>query len=343
MEFGSCHVEVTGHEQRSSQKDLTKMAAMPMKSFVVLLLTINMSKTYSSSCSIHVVESHVRSKAGECLEACEDELVVTPDFACVVDGATSPTGKRWTTDQLTGGKWAANVLCRAVQHSLTPEMSACKIIATLTKSLYSAYQQESNALEVMQTYPEERATASLVLYSKYLRQVILVGDCQAAFLNENGKITQHVQPDKYCDKVTSAARAMFWQAQLLSDEAADDSSSQDGDPGRDLIQPLLKIQRRFQNNMKAPALYRYWAMDGFPVAEEGIEVHDVSDDSIREVILASDGYPKLYPTLQETEAHLQKLIRDDPMMIRDYLAAKGVREGAESFDDRAYLRIRITN
>lgn len=298
----------------------------------------------SSSGRMHgVVESLKRSKAGECLEACEDDLVVTPDYACVVDGATSPTGRKWTCDHLTGGQWAARVLCRAVRNDLRPEMSVSEIVATLTKSLHSAYQQEPGTMQVMMQFPEERATASLVLYSKWLRQVILVGDCQVAMVNESGELVQHFQPVKYIDTVTSQARAMFWQAELLgtsNDHGNNGNNKDSGDPGRDLIHPLLLRQRRFQNNMNAPALYRYWVMDGFPVQDEGIEVHDVPD-SIKEIILASDGYPKLCGTLKETEVHLHSLIRDDPMMIEQYLAAKGVREGAESFDDRTYLRIRV--
>ena len=147
-------------------------------------------------------------------------------------------------------------------------------------------------------------------------------------------MTSHVSPEKHCDTITSQDRAMFWQAGLLGGN--DDIENNNGDPGRDLIHPLLLRQRRFQNNMKAPKLYRYWAMDGFFIEEEGIQVHDVPE-STREIILASDGYPKLYPTLQETEEHLQELIRNDPKMICDFLAAKGVCEGAESFGLRRVL------
>lgn len=302
----------------------------------VALLAVLMSNTRAYC--MHVIEHQLRSKAGECLDACEDDWVVTEDFACVVDGATSPTGRMWTNGQLTGGQWAARVLCNAVQNDLTPQMTASDIITTLTSSLRRAYQEEPGALQVMQRQPEERATASLVLYSKWSRQVILVGDCQAALVDESGKILHRYQPDRYVDKVTSQARAMFWQAELLGN--GESGKTFDSDPGRDLIHPLLKRQRRFQNNMKAPELYRYWAMDGFPVEEEGIEVYNVPQ-SIKHLILASDGYPILYSTLKETEEHVQKLIREDPMLIDQYMSTKGVWEGQESFDDRTYLRIRL--
>jgi hypothetical protein len=69
----------------------------------------------------------------------------------------------------------------------------------------------------MKRRPEERATASLVHYSKCLHQVILVGDCQA----ENGKLAQHFQRDRYVDTVASQARAVFRQTELLDSKSSD--------------------------------------------------------------------------------------------------------------------------
>jgi serine/threonine protein phosphatase PrpC len=289
------------------------------------------------SCTMQVVEHELQSKSGKSLDECEDGFVVTPAFACVVDGATSPTGRRWTPSHLTGGQWAARILCRAVEEDLVEEMSPSDIVAALTESLHTAYQQESGALRIMQESPEERATASLVIFSARLRKVILVGDCQVALVDERGHIVSHHQPARYIDTVTSEARAMFWQAEQLSSQ----NSEVIGDPGRELIHPLLVRQRRFQNNKDAPTPYRYWAMDGFPIEAEGIHIVDVGD-SVKEVILASDGYPALYPTLQETEWNLREIINEDPMMVGiRHKSTKGVLKGAESFDDRTYLRIRL--
>lgn len=306
------------------------------ETFLWLLLVVRPPPRVNS-CTIQVVEHQLRSKAGRSLDDCEDGFVVTPTFACVIDGATSPTGRLWTTAQLTGGQWAARILCRAIEEDLAEEMSPSDIVAALTESLHKAYQQEPGALKVMQERPEERATASLALYSNQLRKVIVVGDCQVALVDERGQIVQHHQPTKYVDTVTSEARAMFWQAERLTSQ----NNEVSGDLGRDLIHPLLLRQRRFQNNKHAPTPYRYWVMDGFPIDTEGIQVLDVCD-SVKEVILATDGYPTLYPTLQATERHLREIIKEDPMMILGrHKAAKGVLKGAESFDDRTYLRIRL--
>ena len=58
-----------------------------------------------------------------------------------------------------------------------------------------------------------------------------------------------------------------------------------------------------------------------------------------EVVLATDGYPVLCPTLQATENALAQLLHDDPLLIHHYQATKAHMHGNNSFDDRAYLRV----
>jgi glycerophosphoryl diester phosphodiesterase len=56
------------------------------------------------------------------------------------------------------------------------------------------------------------------------------------------------------------------------------------------------------------------------------------------VILASDGYPELFDTLQETEEHLQKIIQEDPLCYKLQSLTKAVYPGQCSYDDRSYIR-----
>ena len=67
----------------------------------------------------------------------------------------------------------------------------------------------------------------------------------------------------------------------------------------------------------------------FPVEEAG------------EVVLSSDGYPRLYGTLAESETLLQEVLEQDPHCFRIYKSTKGLSPGNVSFDDCAYLHIRI--
>jgi dGTP triphosphohydrolase len=56
------------------------------------------------------------------------------------------------------------------------------------------------------------------------------------------------------------------------------------------------------------------------------------------VVLASDGYPVLKNTLEESENELKKVIKENPLCNKDYLSTKGVKKGNMSFDDRTYIK-----
>ena len=100
-------------------------------------------------------------------------------------------------------------------------------------------------------------------------------------------------------------------------------------------------------------------IDGFPISRERVKVvslntpqkkveqqvsTDVSDTlahSARAIVLASDGYPFLKPTLSESEEALAHLIAHDPQCTHEFIATKGLVEGNKSFDDRTYVRFQI--
>jgi glycerophosphoryl diester phosphodiesterase len=101
----------------------------------------------------------------------------------------------------------------------------------------------------------------------------------------------------------------------------------------------MKQQTLFQNN---PSTGQYWyaVIDGFPVPDEGICVQSLPAD-IKTIVLASDGYPYLKGSLDESEQALQELLRDDPLLFRQYKSTKGMTEGLVSFDDRSYVKVTI--
>ena len=288
--------------------------------------------------NMRVVEQFIRSKKGIDLSSCEDGLVITNDFVGVVDGATSVTGRRWTKEQITGGQWVARILIDGIKN-LPPKSCARHLIDELTGCVQSAYRSEDSVFELMEKEPEERAAASLILYSKHLNKLVCVGDCQAALIGRSGKIFRVIQPVKHNDEVMSQARSMFLQLELARGRTVDQLRGMT-DVGREFIEPLRKGQRLVQNNPKAHPLYQYWVLDGFPVSDNGIKVYDVPSHT-RQIVLASDGYPTLYSTLRETESVLESLLERDPLLIDLYRSTKGVVLGSESFDDRTYLRFEV--
>ena len=89
----------------------------------------------------------------------------------------------------------------------------------------------------------------------------------------------------------------------------------------------------------------YAVIDGFPIYMDGVKVVSLGgvlpaspDAHGREIVLASDGYPFLKPTLADSEAALAHLIATDPQCIREFIATKGLVGGNRSFDDRTYVR-----
>ena len=189
--------------------------------------------------------------------------------------------------------------------------------------------------EQLRLHPEERLTASAIIYSNQKKEVWMVGDCQAII---NGKLYDNSKP--YEQEI--AQKRVELIAQGLSPAEA-----------RKQIEPLLiKAMLSGQNQT-------YTVVDGFPIYREGVKIvalkmkpvsssietyfqeHPKPVSSPNEVVLASDGYPFLKPTLAESEAALGHLIAHDPQCIHDFIATKGLVAGNKSFDDRTYIRFII--
>jgi len=82
----------------------------------------------------------------------------------------------------------------------------------------------------------------------------------------------------------------------------------------------------------------FGAIDGQDVPQRFIEIIPVKPGE--EVVLATDGYPQLLPTLRETEEALAQDLLRDPLRIGQHKATKAVAPGQTSFDDRAFLRFK---
>ena len=273
-------------------------------------------------------------------EACEDGMVVTDDFIAVIDGSTSKTPKHLNPD-MKNGRYAMMLISEYIQEELKADASVDDFCQGVTAYIYNKVYEKLGVEERLKEHPEERLTASAILYSRTRNEVWMVGDCQAII---DGKLYENGKP--YEEKI--ARKRVELIAQGLSPAEA-----------RKQIEPLLiKAMLSGQNQT-------YTVIDGFPVYREGVKVVSVSDsssvqdsvpasDSVpcsdsasasgtisvssSEIVLASDGYPFLEPTLAASEAALAEQIANDPQNIRSFIATKGIVEGNKSFDDRTYIR-----
>lgn len=285
-----------------------------------------------------IIESSIIGKKSQ--EVCEDGMVVTDDFIAVIDGSTSKTPKHLNPD-MKNGKYAMMLISEYIREELKADASVDDFCQGVTAYIYNKVYEKLGVEERLKEHPEERLTASAILYSRTRNEVWMVGDCQAII---DGKLYENGKP--YEEKIARKRVELIEQG--LSPAEA-----------RKQIEPLL-IEAMLSGQNRT-----YTVIDGFPIYQEGVKVVSVSDscsvqdtvpvsdsvpcsDSVSasgtifvsssEIVLASDGYPFLEPTLAASEAALAEQIANDPQNIHSFIATKGIVEGNKSFDDRTYIR-----
>ena len=285
-----------------------------------------------------IIESSIIGKKSQ--EACEDGMAVTDDFIAVIDGSTSKTPKHLNPD-MKNGRYAMMLISEYIREELKADASVDDFCQGVTAYIYNKVYEKLGVEERLKEHPEERLTASAILYSRIRNEVWMVGDCQAIIA---GKLYENGKP---YEQEIARKRVELIEQGLSPAEA------------RKQIEPLLiKAMLSGQNQT-------YTVIDGFPIYREGVKVVSVSDscsvqdsvpasDSVPcsdsasasdtipsssfEIVLASDGYPFLKPTLAASEAALAEQIANDPQNIHSFIATKGIVEGNKSFDDRTYIR-----
>lgn len=268
---------------------------------------------------MRAVEQSVVPKLGD-PELCEDGIVCTGAFAAVVDGATDKSGRRY--DGLTGGRLAMLVLCDAV--------AALPVRATMREAV--AFLTGALADHLPGDLPFERPSAAVTIYSAARRELWQVGDVGFWFPGSTAP-----PADKRVDAAAVAMRTAILRAELLLGRTVAELAADD--VGRAAILPLLRRQAVFANNPAAGGL-AFAVIDGRPVPPGLIRAIPVPGD-VTELVLASDGYPAIRPTLAATEAHLRGLLDVDPLCIGPLAATKGLAPGALGYDDRSYLRVHL--
>lgn len=294
-----------------------------------------------------IIESSIIGKKSP--EACEDGMVVTDDFIAVIDGSTSKTPKHLNPD-MKNGRYAMMLISEYIREELKADALVDDFCQGVTAYIYNKVYEKLGVEERLKEHPEERLTASAILYSRTRNEVWMVGDCQAII---DGKLYENGKP--YEEKIARKRVELIEQG--LSPAEA-----------RKQIEPLLIEAMLSGQNQTYPVI------DGFPIYREGVKVVSVSDscsvqdsvpasnsipasdsvpcsDSVSasgtflvsssEIVLASDGYPFLEPTLAASEAALAEQIANDPQNIHSFIATKGIVEGNKSFDDRTYIRFSV--
>lgn len=271
-----------------------------------------------------VVEQALVGKIADS-SSCEDALVITPGFAAVIDGATTKSSARF--DGKTTGRLAAELLTGVIKRLPCDATLEC-FIAEAENQFMNLY-RHNNILERVTVDPSCRLAASVAVYSDVRREVWSVGDCRVRIAD---KVFMH---EKAVDVRLAGKRAAVIEAYLAQGGSPD--ALRVHDVGRMDIASELREQLSAQNNPGVSEAYG--VIDGFTPYAADVHCYRVEPGS--EVVLSTDGYPLPLSTLSAAEHYLGEILRDDPLCFRRYKSTKGRYDGYLSFDDRAYVRLRV--
>lgn len=275
----------------------------------------------------------------------EDGIVVTTDFVAVIDGSTSKSSRRCHRDfsfrRRSNGELAMHIVTSFVR-KMQKDFSCHQFCVGVTSAVRRRYKKDQ--LSHLAQHPEDRLAASVVVFSRLRRELWLIGDCQALLipvdiLRRSSVFRESSLSEPYC-KPIFLDNPKPCEQELAERRAAIIKSSPQpwdhfraDDTARKAIIPRMLETMQQQNN-------GYSVVDGFPVDERHVRVVPL-DFCPWEVVLATDGYPFLCPTLAESEEKLAFQLVNDPLNIGEFKATKSFVEGNNSFDDRAYIRFTV--
>lgn len=243
-----------------------------------------------------IIESKIVGKKSQ--ESCEDGMVITDDFIAVIDGSTSKTPKHLNPD-MKNGRYAMMLISEYIREELKADASVDDFCQGVSAYIYNKVYEKLGVEKRLKEHPEERLTASAILYSRTRNEVWMVGDCQAII---DGKLYENGKP--YEEKIARKRVELIEQG--LSPAEA-----------RKQIEPLLIEAMLSGQNQD------YTVIDGFPIYREGVKVVALKMKpasssietyfqeqtkpvlSLNEVVLASDGYPFLNQPWQRARHHWQ--------------------------------------
>jgi glycerophosphoryl diester phosphodiesterase len=274
---------------------------------------------------LKVTEQYLKSKTN--IESdCEDAIFISDNFSAVIDGVTSKSRRKFNNES--SGTVCSKLLKKALV-DLHYKSTAFQAVEFLTSTVFAMY-KDLGIEEHLKNYSVERASACIVIYSNYKQEIWMVGDCQCRIDNVC------YSNFKTIDNLLSNLRSLYIQTELEQGKSCDDLLI--NDTGREFILPLLERQSLFQNSSNKNE-FTYGVIDGFKVPESEIKIIKLSDP--KTIILASDGYPRLFKTLEESEEYLKKILDQEPLCYKEFKSTKGLKPGNSSFDDRAYIKMEI--
>lgn len=272
-----------------------------------------------------VIENFVEGRNKD-QNLCEDGVLVSDNFIAIIDGATAKSKVLY--EGKSSGRIAMEKVREAID-TIPAKATAYDAVKIITKYIADWY-KSIGKYEHLKENVVERPTASTIIYSKDKKELWCIGDCHALVDNE------YINNDKLIDKVMMEARSLFLQAEILKGKTVEELCEKD--TGWDYVFPLLERQGMFQNK-KEYTEFNYGVFDGFEVPEKLVRV--VKVPKAKFIVMASDGYPKLFNILEEAEKHLKKVLKEDPLCFMTNKSFKPYNPSFNSFDDRSFISFKV--
>ncbi len=272
---------------------------------------------------MQIIEKFIASKYNDD-SLCEDGLFINDKFIAVMDGVTAKGELLWNNK--TSGFHAKEILMNAMAQ-LDGSENAVQVLEYLNSQLRKQYNGNDDYFLKNTT---ERLRSTIVIYSQRHKQIWSFGDCQFSI---NG---QALKKEMEIDLLLAEVRSAYLHSELLRGKTVEELCLLD--PSQEIILPVIKNQLYFSNCDKG-GKYEFSVLDGF--CDDFLKVITCDVQEGDTVIMASDGYPRLEPTLQESELFLKELKEKDPLCIDYYKAGSGFTNGKSSIDDRTYIRFAV--
>lgn len=269
--------------------------------------------------TFHVVEAFTASKTKHDDDN-EDVYADGPIWTVVCDGTSDKSGYR--LNGRTGG-WHVSRLIAEVFTAAGPGATTTDLLTAINlryDDLFGSTVDPSSS---------ERPSAVFTAFNKIAGTVVRVGDVTWTDGTDVFAVQNKVEA------VHVAMRSNYLR--MLLAEGATVEELLEHDPARALILPSLRREVAFRNRADVGDL-AFPAVDGRPIPDQFIEKWTVGPN-VTAVMIASDGYPRVLSTLDETETYLQDDLLRDPLRIGRHAGTKAPGPGFVSFDDRTYVRL----
>lgn len=259
----------------------------------------------------------------EDMALCEDGIFVSDDFVAVIDGVSSKGAYKWDGG-LTSGAHAKNIIIDALARC-PADADREQLFERLNKALFDGYNKSGMAPD-----KNNYLRACVMVYSRHHREIWALGDCQALI---NGTL---FSSPMLVDDLLSDLRAFVIESAKITDNL-DENELYTKDIGREAVFPFIRMQYAFENRADSP--FGFGVLNGFDKIDGFLKTYRVNDGDC--VVMSSDGYSTLYPTLAQSESELKSALESDPLRYRINRGTKGIEKGNLSFDDRCYIKFEV--